>query len=122
MLKKLLLGLVGLVLLLGIGGYMYYRFVLYVPPLISKADRASIHMMPLPAELVLTGGSYELTSDFDVIIEDSSPRLEKAKVRLLNTLSEVTGISFSGEGQDLKLYAPVKIPCILSLVPMIPTT
>ena len=106
MVKKLLLGLVVLVLLLGVGGYLYYKFVLYVPPLISEEDRASIHMMPLPAKLVLTGGSYKLTTDFNVIIEGSSPRLEKAKVRFLNTLSEVTGFSFSGKGKGLRVVCP----------------
>ena len=97
MLKKILLGLLGVILLLGIGGYLYYRFVLFVPSLISDQDRAQLKIMPLPAELRLKSGAFEVTKDFGIQFTDqSTDRLVRAADRFKTRLSKSTGINFSG--------------------------
>ena len=114
MIKKILLWLFIAILVLAIGGYAYYRLVIYQPPLISESDRAAITLMPLPAKMELDDGFIDLSRGFDIsypntendLIEKSVIRfLEKTKLKcgrdLLHTggtLLEITCSHNTGDG------------------------
>lgn len=97
MLRKIVIGLlIAVVALIG-GGYLYYRLFIYREPAISAKDRASIHMMPLPASLKLQGGFLKLDRSFGYTFTHyREDRLERAANRFMNRLSKITGRSFAG--------------------------
>ena len=97
--------------ILGAAGYLYYKFVIEVPLLISEKDRSSMQIMPLPAELRLTGGSYKLTSDFGIsFTEIKTQRLELAVDRFLLKLKSKTGINFNPGGSVLQIICHAENP------------
>ncbi|HKI46362.1 MAG TPA: family 20 glycosylhydrolase [Balneolales bacterium] len=104
MIRKILIGLVIVCFALIGGGYLYYRVFLYHPPAISASDRASIHMMPLPAHLKLEGGYMTIGPDFGYeFIHYKEARLQRAASRFLNRLRLITGRTFSDANPVLKI-------------------
>lgn len=100
MLKKVLWGLLFLFVILLIGGYGYYRFVIYEPPLISQEDREVLNVMPLPAKMEFTGGRFQIEQDFSVSVQgESSEKLSRAIDRFKAKLVRKSGINF-GEGRQ----------------------
>jgi hexosaminidase len=98
MIKKLLLGLLILIVLLLAGGYAYYRLAIYQTPLISEADRAAIYLMPLPAKLELNSGSIDLTRGLAVRFEgNTDTRIKEAANRLMRRINLKTGINIENE-------------------------
>lgn len=89
MLKKILLGILIVVLILIIGGAVYYRLALYQPPLISVKDRARVNLMPLPAKLDLRKGYLDLSDGMVIRYAGHQTALtEKSLDRLLRVLAE----------------------------------
>lgn len=104
MVKKIMIGLLVLVVAVLGGGYLYYRLFIYKPPAISAKDRAAIHMMPLPASLKLTGGSLVLDAGFGYTFTHyKEARLERAAERFMNRLNLITGKTFSGKSPVLEI-------------------
>lgn len=100
MLKKVLLGLLFLFLILLVGGYGYYRFVIYEPPLISQEDRKNLTVMPLPAKIEFTGGKFQIDQNFGVSVQgESSEKLSRAIDRFKAKLTRKSGVNF-GEGSQ----------------------
>lgn len=85
MIKKILLGLVLLIVLVAAGAGLYYRFVLYTPPRITDEDRAAIQLMPLPAKLELSGDKMDLRDGLRVIYTGvENERMARAVGRFLD--------------------------------------
>ncbi len=92
MIKKILLGLLGFVVLLLIGGYAYYRLVIYQPPLISNDDRAAIRLMPLPSKLELKSGQIDLSKGLKIRYANVKNELiEKSMERFISRLNKKAG-------------------------------
>lgn len=88
--KKILLGFLGIVLLIVIGGYAYYRIVIYKPPLINDADRAAINLMPLPAKLELKSGSVDLSNGLQInYLKFKNNEVEKSVDRFVSRLGKI---------------------------------
>jgi len=66
MFKKILLATLILFVLLGAGGYIYYRLKIFKPPLISDNVRATLRIMPLPAKLEIRSGNLQMTTHLEV--------------------------------------------------------
>ena len=104
MIKKILLGLLAIIIILATAGYLYYRLVIFQSPLISDSDRAAINIMPLPAELELKNGTLVASEGIHVIyqgirndkIDRSVDRLfMKLERRLQKSISNEQGIEFT---------------------------
>lgn len=109
MIKKILLGLLVLIVILAAGGYAYYRFVIYQPPLISEKDRAAITLMPLPAKLKLNHGFLSLSHGLDVRYTDlKSELIEKSVNRFMMRTNKKAGQNLLKTGG-----AVLEISCIL---------
>ncbi len=80
--KKIAYSILTVIIVLAAGGYAYYRFVLYTPPLISEEDRSAISLMPLPGELKLSGS--EVTADVLAVTGSSSGKVSAAINRYFN--------------------------------------
>jgi len=92
MIKKILFGLLGFVILVLVGGYAYYRLVIYQPPLISDKDRAVIHLMPLPAKLELKNGTIDLSRGLKIDYKNvKNDLIEKSIDGLISRLNKKTG-------------------------------
>jgi len=117
MLKKILLGLLALTVLLAIGAYAYYRFVIYQPKAISEDDRKTLNLMPLPASLKLKKGTLDISSGLQLVysgppgedIDNSTDRLferlNKAfqkDFRNGKVVLSVTCLANAGEVQQVK--------------------
>lgn len=101
MLKSILWGSLISILILGIGGYAYYRLVMYDPPLISEEDREELSIMPLPAKLKLTGGRFEIGPGFGVSVQgESSEKLNLAIDRFESKVAQKTDIKFVEDSQS----------------------
>ncbi len=99
MIKKILLGLVVLIALLLIGGYAYYRYAIYQPPLITEEDRAAIHLMPLPAKLEIKKGALDLSNGLQVKYSSfKNDKIENSVDRFLTRLSSKTGRNGNTQG------------------------
>ena len=107
--KKLLKIILVFLLLLILGAAItWFGFLKPKPLSISLEDRAQIYLMPLPTELVLGNGQFELESDLGHIFNNSStPRLKSAIKRFYSKLSSHTGIPFKG-GDITKLILDCK--------------
>ncbi len=98
MIKKILIGFLAFILLLGACGYLYYRFFLYQPPPISEKDRAAIQLMPLPAALKLGNGQLNLARGLNINYpNEQNERLEKAVDRFLERLQNKTRANIRAE-------------------------
>lgn len=107
MLKKILPGLLTLVIFLVIAGLLYYRLVLYQAPLISNTDRAQISVMPLPASMELKKGTLDLSKGIRIESNASeNAMIEKSITRFSNRLTDLFQIGTNENG------VPVKINCL----------
>lgn len=87
MFKKIFLGFLALVLIIAIGGFAYYRLVIYQPLAISESDRAAISLMPLPAKLELQNGSINISLGLHVNFQNfKNDKIEKSANRLFTRL------------------------------------
>ncbi|WP_319592182.1 family 20 glycosylhydrolase [uncultured Draconibacterium sp.] len=104
MLKKILYVLLALIFLVVVGGFLYYRLVIYTPPLISDEDRAKIEIMPLPASLKIYNGDIDLREGINIsFINVQSDYLNKAANRFVNDLESIYGISADENGVSLEI-------------------
>ena len=94
-------------LLFVLAGFIYLKFIRTHPP-ISPEDRASVNVMPLPAELKLTGRKLILPASFmpDVRSADSTGIISNALERFFSRL-ELLVPPASGKVNDVLL----KIVC-----------
>ncbi len=75
----------------------WFGFLKPEPPPISRADRADINLMPLPAELKLGKGAFVLNETLSHQFSgESGPRLERAVDRFYAKLSGRIGMAFGG--------------------------
>lgn len=101
MIKKILFGILGFIVLLIIGVLVYYRLVIYKPPAISVKDRAAVQMMPLPATMKLKTGKFEINASFNVSFEKYfDEKLKRALNRFENRLSEYSTIKFQNKNEN----------------------
>lgn len=78
----------------------WFGFLKPEPPPISLEDRTQITMMPLPAELTLSGGKFLMNNDFGYSFKDvSTPKLIRTLDRFYDNLESKTNISFSEKGE-----------------------
>ena len=104
MLKKILYVLLALIFLVIIGGFLYYRLVIYTPPLISDEDRAKIEIMPLPASLKIYNGDIDLREGINIsFINVQNDYLNKAANRFVNDLESIYGIPADENGVSLEI-------------------
>ncbi|MDF1576224.1 MAG: family 20 glycosylhydrolase [Bacteroidales bacterium] len=104
MMKKVLKIIAWIILfLLLAAATAWFGFLKPAPPPVSVEDRASIHLMPLPAEMKLGKGEFILnpgwTHEFSTL---STPRLERAIQRFYKKLSGATGMDL-GAGSNKSL-------------------
>lgn len=92
-----------LLVLIVLAAIAWFGFLKPKPPPISEADRAAVHLMPLPTKMKLGNGAFllgsELAHEFTV---STTPRLEKAVSRFYDKLSQQTG-QVLGEGSSKML-------------------
>nr|WP_319270293.1 family 20 glycosylhydrolase [uncultured Draconibacterium sp.] len=104
MLKKILYVLLALIFLVVVGGFLYYRLVIYTPPLISDEDRAKIEIMPLPASLKIYNGDIDLREGINIsFINVQNDYLNKAANRFVNDLESIYGIPADENGVSLEI-------------------
>ena len=104
MLKKILYVLLALIFLVVIGGFLYYRLVIYTPPLNSDEDRAKIEIMPLPASLKIYNGDIDLREGINIsFINVQNDYLNKAANRFVNDLESIYGIPADENGVSLEI-------------------
>ena len=104
MLRKILLGLLALILLITVAGVLYYRIVLYNAPLISDTDRAQISLMPLPATLELKKGVIDLSMGIQIESTASeNAMIEKSIARFSNSLMDLFQIGTNENGVLVKI-------------------
>ena len=92
MIKKILLGLLLLLIILALGAFAYYKLVIYQPPAISAEDRANIDLMPLPAKLELNGDFADLSKGLKVnYLKFKSKNIARAVDRYVERLENKLG-------------------------------
>jgi hexosaminidase len=103
MLRRILIVLGALVLILvAVGAVVYFVYLKPTPLPISAEDRAQINLMPLPAQLKLTGDRLILTEQFGVIIQGPEDKaVDYALERFRKRISDYTGITIAKEGVGL---------------------
>lgn len=105
MLRKIILGLLLTIILLAIGGYIYYKVAIYEPPKISEADRASTYLMPLPNKLEYTGSYFKIDKDLNIqYTKATDKRLEKGLNRFLEQLGSSTGVAVANNQGAKKTF------------------
>lgn len=83
---------------------IWFVYLKPTPPPISEQDRASIQLMPLPAELTLRKGSLKISSEFGHKFKnDPSEKLQRAIDRFYQKTTLKTGIELSDQS-DIKLF------------------
>lgn len=98
MIKKIVLSLLALIAFLLIGGYAYYRMVIYQAPLISEEDRKAIQLMPLPAKLELKNGSLDLSNGFKIEYSNFyNEKIEGSVNRFVSRTSKKTSVNILDE-------------------------
>ena len=112
MIKKILLGLLTLIIILAVGGFAYYRLVIYQPPLISQKDRLAIKLMPLPAKLELAGGYAYLSNGIQVnYLQFENEKITKSVDRFISRLDGRTNGSVINEnGIELNINCTADSP------------
>ena len=104
MLKKILWGLLALILLIVIAGVVYYRVVLYKAPLITDEDRAAVTLMPLPAKMELKNGALDLSKGINIeIAGQENETVSKAVTRFSANLEQLFQIGKNVDGPVIKI-------------------
>ncbi len=102
MIKKILLGLLTVLVLLGAGGYLYYRLFLYEAPLISEDDRTRIQLMPLPASLEINSGLPDISEG--IYLTAGHDAIKDTRVYdFLNRKRDILGLNDNKEGLPLSI-------------------
>jgi len=97
-----IIGLILLVLVTAVA-IAWFGFIKPSPPPISEEDRAIVNLMPLPSEMKLGKGVFQLDGELaHEFTELTTPRLEKAVERFYKKLSGQTGIGI-GAGNNKTL-------------------
>jgi len=79
MIKRILLWIVALVVVLAIGAFTYYKYVIYEAPSISQKHRAELQIMPLPSKLEFGKANLRLEGTLKINYEKiNNGRLIKA--------------------------------------------
>lgn len=92
MIKKILIGTLGLVILLSAAAYIYYRVAIYKPLPISKKDRAAIKLMPLPAALQLGKGTLDISAGVHIVYGNAvNEKIEQSVRRFLDRVGKKIG-------------------------------
>ncbi len=98
MIKKIVLSLLTLIVILLIGGYAYYRIMIYQPPLISAEDRKAIHLMPLPAKLELQNGALDLSNGLKIhSLNFHNEKIENSINRFIERIGRKTNLDIVNE-------------------------
>lgn len=93
-----------IVLIIIAGSVIWFAYLRPTPPPISDADRASIQLMPLPANLSLSKGSLQITTKFGHNFKnDPSEKLQSAIDRFYKRASLKTGIVYADQ-DDIILF------------------
>lgn len=104
MLKKILYVLLALIFIVVVGGFLYYRLIMYTPPLISDEDRAEIELMPLPASLKIHNGEVDLSEGINVFfVNVQNDYLDKAASRFIEDVELIYGIEANENGVSLEI-------------------
>lgn len=104
MLKKILIGLLALIVLVAVAGLLYYRLAIYQPPLISQNDRSAVVIMPLPAKMELKKGYLDLSKGLQISIGNNANKvLQKAAERFSADLHKIYNISNTGNAAELNI-------------------
>lgn len=87
--------LIIIVVLIAAAGIAWFGFLKPKPLSISPEDRSLINLMPLPSELTLNKGQFEIDSKMGfTFIKVKTPRLDRAIARFYSKISLKTGILF----------------------------
>ncbi len=98
MVKKIVLSLLTLIVIILIGGYAYYRIVIYQAPLISTEDRQAVQLMPLPAKLELQNGALDLSKGLKInALNFHNEKIENSINRFIERIGRKTNLDIVNE-------------------------
>ncbi len=103
MLKKILLVLLALIVLVAIAGLLYYRLVIYQPPLVSDDDRAAVTIMPIPASMDLKRGYLDLSTGLQINTENNDIFVQQTVLRFTDDLAKIYNIPANDNGTRLTI-------------------
>lgn len=89
--KKLYRWIIGLLILLTVAGIVTYQYLTPKPLPITPKDRSQINLLPLPANLKLENGSYQIAStDITFSLSQHFPRVERAVKRVFPNAIDIS--------------------------------
>jgi len=74
---------------------IFLTFLITTTQLFSKGKKMNLNLMPVPAQITLTGGKFRLTGSFMIAVKgETGDRLYKGSTRALRRLAGRTGLFF----------------------------